>query len=145
MAEVSYVGTRGRNLVSRRNGNVMPFGALNTGTFNGIDLSNPGQPLRGRDRVDQPGELPDIQRLQRHKHRLRRIGPICLYGFDGVSNYDSMQFTLEPSDRPAPSSTSSPTPSAAPKARSAASTRRSIPTMPSRTYGVLNEDRTHTS
>src|SRR3954463_2168210 len=41
VVEVSYVGTRGRDLVSRSNGNVMPFGVLNSGTFKGIDLSNP--------------------------------------------------------------------------------------------------------
>jgi hypothetical protein len=62
LAEVAYVGTRGRNLVSRRNGNIMPFGVLNSGTFN------------GGDRVDQSGHLPAIQRLQRHQYRLRRIG-----------------------------------------------------------------------
>ena len=32
VAEVSYVGTRGFDLVSRSNGNVMPYGALNSGT-----------------------------------------------------------------------------------------------------------------
>ena len=39
--EASYVGTRGRDLVSRSNGNVMPYGVLSTGTFNGVDLSVP--------------------------------------------------------------------------------------------------------
>ena len=38
VVEASYVGTRGRDLVSRSNGNVMPFGALSSGTFNGVDL-----------------------------------------------------------------------------------------------------------
>src|SRR5262249_39580822 len=41
VVEVAYVGTRGRDLVSRSNGNVMPFGALSKGTFNGVDLSVP--------------------------------------------------------------------------------------------------------
>ena len=50
VVEVSYVGTRGRDLVSRSNGNVMPYGALSTGTFNGVDLSGAGQPRRGGER-----------------------------------------------------------------------------------------------
>jgi hypothetical protein len=41
VVEASYVGTRGRDLVSRSNGNVMPYGAMLTGNFNGIDLSQP--------------------------------------------------------------------------------------------------------
>src|SRR6185503_1955236 len=41
VAEVSYVGTRGRDLFSQSNGNVMPYGALSSGNFRGIDLSNP--------------------------------------------------------------------------------------------------------
>jgi hypothetical protein len=38
---VAYVGTRGRDLLSRTNGNVMPFGVMSSGTFNGVDLSVP--------------------------------------------------------------------------------------------------------
>ena len=38
---MSYVGTRGRDLVSRSNGNVMPYGVMSSGTFNGVDLSVP--------------------------------------------------------------------------------------------------------
>ena len=41
MVEASYVGTRGRDLVSRSNGNVMPYGVMSSGTFNGVDLSVP--------------------------------------------------------------------------------------------------------
>ena len=40
-SRTSYVGTRGRDLVSRSNGNVMPYGVLSSGTFNGVDLSVP--------------------------------------------------------------------------------------------------------
>ena len=39
--EVAYVGTRGRDLVSRSNGNVMPYGVMSSGSFNGVDLSVP--------------------------------------------------------------------------------------------------------
>ena len=41
VVEVAYVGTRGRDLVSRSNGNVMPFGVMSSGTVNGVDLSVP--------------------------------------------------------------------------------------------------------
>ena len=41
VVEASYVGTRGRDLVSRSNGNVMPYGVMSSGTFNGVDLSVP--------------------------------------------------------------------------------------------------------
>ena len=75
VVEVAYVGTRGRDLVSRRNGNVMPFGALNTGHLQRYRPVEPGQPLRGRHRIDQPGHVPPVQRLQWHQHRLRRLGP----------------------------------------------------------------------
>ena len=54
MVEVGYVGTRGRDLVSRSNGNVMPYGALNSGTFNGIDLSNPVNRVAVASVGDQP-------------------------------------------------------------------------------------------
>ena len=39
VVEAAYVGTRGRDLVSRRHLNVVPVGALLKGTVNGIDLS----------------------------------------------------------------------------------------------------------
>ena len=41
VVEAAYVGTRGLDLVSRSNGNVMPYGAMLTGFFNGVDLSVP--------------------------------------------------------------------------------------------------------
>ena len=73
VVEGSYVGTRGRDLVSRTNGNVMPYGAMLTGTFNGIDLSNPVNRVCGRDRLGEPQCVPQVQRAERHHHlRLRR-------------------------------------------------------------------------
>ena len=41
VVEAAYVGTRGRDLVSQSNGNVMPYGVDGPGTFNGVDLSVP--------------------------------------------------------------------------------------------------------
>ena len=143
MAEISYVGTRGRNLVSRRNGNVMPFGALNSGTFNGIDLSNP---VNRYAVATESTNLAQFRTYNAYSGTNTGCGgsvPICLYGFDGVSNYDSLQATL-----------SRQTGRAfqvlrrlhlRPHRRHA---RRRVPQIDpydaSRTYGVLNEDRTHT-
>ena len=41
VVEVAYVGTRGRDLLSRTNGNVMPYGVMSSGSFNGVDMSVP--------------------------------------------------------------------------------------------------------
>src|SRR5207237_195578 len=41
VVEAAYVGTRGRDLVSRRQLDAVPLGALLSGTVNGIDLSVP--------------------------------------------------------------------------------------------------------
>jgi len=132
VAEISYVGTRQRQLVSRSNGNVMPFGALNTGTFNGVDLSNP---------VNRVAVATQSANLATFR-KFNALSNLTLYDFRGESNYDSLQVTL-----------------------SRQTGRRlqyfvaytlghsegtlggeysSIdPYDPKRTYGVLNEDRTH--
>jgi hypothetical protein len=82
--EGSYVGTRGHDLVSRINGNVMPYGALNTGTFNGIDLSNP---------VNRVAVASDSANLNVFR-KYNAFSAMTVYNFDGVSNYDSLQVTL---------------------------------------------------
>ena len=132
VVEASYVGTRGRDLVSRSNGNVMPYGVMNSGTFNGIDLSVP---------VNRVAVASDSANLATFRP-YNGLGGITDYDFRGVSNYNSLQITL-----------------------SRQTSRRlqyflaytygktegtlggeysSIdPYDPSRTYGVLNEDRTH--
>jgi hypothetical protein len=130
--EASYVGTRGRQLVSRSNGNVMPFGALSSGTFKGVDLSVPVNRVAVASVSDNLASF----------RKFNALNGITLYDFRGVSDYDSMQVTL-----------------------SRQTTRRlqyfvaytlgrnrgtlggeysSIdPYDPTRTYGVLGEDRTH--
>jgi hypothetical protein len=84
VAEVSYVGTRGRNLVSRRNGNVMPFGVMSSGTFNGIDLSVPVN----RVAVASVGDNLAFFRP------FNALGGITVFDFRGESDYDSMQATV---------------------------------------------------
>ena len=88
----------------------------------------PGQPLRGRHRIDQPGHVPPVQRLQWHQHRLRRLGPDLHLRLRRRVELRLDAGHAEPADRPGASSTSSPTHSARQRARSAASTRRSIRT-----------------
>ena len=133
MVEASYVGTRGRDLVSRSNGNVMPYGVMNSGTFNGVDLSNPVNRVAVASVSDNLASFRPFNALS----------GITLYDFNGVSNYDSMQVTLSRQTgrqaavlrrlhaRPEPA------------ARSAANTRIIDPYDPNRTYGVLAADRTH--
>ena len=82
--EGSYVGTRGRDLVSRINGNVMPFGALSQGTFNGIDLSVP---------VNRVAVASDSANTSRFRP-FNAYNGITVYNYNGESDYDSMQLTL---------------------------------------------------
>jgi hypothetical protein len=84
VAEVSYVGTRGRDLVGRSNGNVMPYGVLNSGTFNGIDLSNPVN------RYAVASESTNLATFRKYN----ALNALTLYDFRGDSEFNSMQVTL---------------------------------------------------
>jgi hypothetical protein len=84
VVEASYVGTRGRDLVSRSNGNVMPYGALSSGTFKGIDLSVP---------VNRAAVASNGDNLASFR-KFNSFNKMTLYDFHGVSNYNSMQLTL---------------------------------------------------
>ncbi len=84
VVEASYVGTRGRDLVSRSNGNVMPLGALSSGTFNGVNLSVPVNRVAVASVGDNLASFRPFNALN----------GITVYDFRGVSNYDSMQVTL---------------------------------------------------
>lgn len=84
VAEVAYVGTRGRDLVSQSEGNVMPFGALSSGTFNGIDLSVPVNRVAVASNNDNLASFRPFNALN----------AIRIRDFRGVSDYDSMQVTL---------------------------------------------------
>ena len=84
VVEVAYVGTRGRDLVSRTNGNVMPYGALASGTYNGVDLTVPAN------RVAVGSVSDNLAKFRPYN----ALSGITLYDFRGVSDYDSMQLTL---------------------------------------------------
>jgi len=84
VVEGSYVGTRGHDLVSRINGNVMPYGVLNSGNFHGVDLSVP---------VNRVAVASDDSNLASFR-KYNALSGITLYDFQGVSNYDSFQLTL---------------------------------------------------
>jgi hypothetical protein len=82
VAEIAYVGTRGRDLVSRVNLNVVPEGALLQGRIGNADLSVP------------------VNRVQLDNAAVNSLRPyqaypgITQYDFEGRSDYNSMQLTL---------------------------------------------------
>ncbi len=130
--EASYVGTRGRDLFSRQNGNVMPFGILSSGTYNGVDLSNPVNRVA----------VASVSDNLAHFRPYNALSSILTYDFNGVSNYDSLQLTLSrQTGRRLQYFV----------AYTYGKTRGTLggeysnidPYDPSRTYGVLNEDRAH--
>jgi hypothetical protein len=82
--EGSYVGTRGRNLVSRSNGNVMPFGAMSQGTFNGVDMTVPVNRVA----------VASVDTNRAAFRPFNALGGITVYDFRGESNHDSFQLTL---------------------------------------------------
>ncbi len=132
VVEASYVGTRGRDLVSRSNGNVMPFGALSSGTYNGVDLSNPVN------RVAVASVGTNLASFR----KFNALNSITLYDFRGVSDHDALQLTLSrQTGRRLQYFV----------AYTLGRTKGSLggeyssidPYDPARTYGVLDTDRTH--
>jgi hypothetical protein len=132
VVEVAYVGTRGRNLVSRSNGNVMPYGVLSTGTFNGVDLSVPVN------RVAVASVSDNLRSFRPYN----ALSGITVYDYRGVSDYDSMQVTLSRQTGKRLQYF---------VAYTLGKTQGSLggeystidPYDPARTYGVLGSDRTH--
>ncbi len=132
VVEVSYVGTKGRDLVSQSNGNVMPYGVMSTGTYNGVDLSVP---------VNRVAVAGDSARLAAFRP-YNALNGINRRDFRGVSNYDSFQLTLS---RQTARNFQYFVAYTYGKTRGTLGGEYSIidPYDPARTYGVLNEDRTH--
>ena len=132
VVEASYVGTRGRDLVSRSNGNVMPYGVLNSGTFNGVDLSVPVN------RVAVATQGPNLASFR----KFNALNAMTVYDFRGESNYDSMQLTLS---RQTGRRLQYFVAYTLGKTQGTLGGEYSIidPYDPSRTYGVLDQDRTH--
>jgi len=81
---VAYVGTRGRDLLSRTNGNVMPYGVMSSGTFNGVDMSVP---------VNRVAVASVSNNLASFRP-FNALSSIALNDFRGTSDYNSMQVTL---------------------------------------------------
>jgi hypothetical protein len=133
VVEASYVGSRGTDLVSRTNGNTMPLGALSSGTFNGVDLSVP------LNRVAVASVSTNLAAFRPYNG----LSAITLYDFRGVSNYDSMQLTLS---RQTSSRLQYFVAYTLGRNRGTLGGEYALidPYDPTRTYGVLDSDRTHT-
>jgi hypothetical protein len=133
VVEASYVGTRGRNLVSRTNGNVMPFGALSSGTFNGIDLSVPVN------RVAVASVDTNLTALR----PFNALSSLTLYDNRGESTYNSMQVTLSRQTGRRLQYFVAYTLARNEGTLTEENSGTIDPYDPARTYGVLNSDRTH--
>lgn len=79
---VAYVGTQGRHLPQQRNLNIVPLGALLSGTVNGVDLSNP---------VNRAALDNSVLKQFRPFSAYNSVG---VYQFTGTSTYHSLQATL---------------------------------------------------
>jgi hypothetical protein len=130
VVEASYVGTRGRDLVSRVNGNPVPEGALLSGTIGNADLSNPVN------RVALDDTAVNTRRP------LGAYPGINLYDFEGESNYNSMQLTLSRQTGRRLQYFASYTLGRT-KGTLGDEYRQRDPFNPARTYGIRQEDRTH--
>jgi hypothetical protein len=130
--EVAYVGTRGRDLLSRTNGNVMPFGVMSSGTFNGVDLSVP---------VNRVAVASVSNNLASFRP-FNALSSIALNDFRGTSDYNSMQVTLSRQTGKRLQYFLAYTLAKA-KGTLGNDFSNMDPYDPSRTYGVLRTDRTH--
>ena len=132
VAEVSYVGSRQFDLVSRRNGNVMPYGVMMQGNFNGVDLSVPVN----RVAVSTVGT--NLSQFRPYN----AFSGLTIYDFRGNADYDSMQVTLSRQTGRALQYFVAYT--LAKSVGTLGGEYSSIdPYDPDRTYGVLGTDRTH--
>jgi hypothetical protein len=130
--EAAYVGTRGRDLVSRRALNVVPLGSLLTGTINGVDLSVPVN----RVALDES--------LVNQRRPFRAYPAITDWSFEGESDYNSLQATLSRQTGRRLQYFVAYTLSRNTGTSSGNGEYGSIdPFDPSRTYGILPSDRTH--
>jgi Carboxypeptidase regulatory-like domain/TonB-dependent Receptor Plug Domain len=132
VVEAAYVGTRGHDLVTQSNGNVMPYGALSSGTFNGVDLSVPVN------RVAVANGDGNLQSFRPYN----ALASIRVRDFRGESKYDSLQVTLS---RQTSRNLQYFVAYTYGKTRGTLADEYAIidPYDPTRTYGVLGQDRTH--
>jgi hypothetical protein len=133
VVEASYVGTRGRNLVSRSNGNIMPFGVLSSGTFNGIDLSVPVNRVA----------VASVDTNRAAFRPFNALSGLTLFDNRAVSDYDSMQVTLSRQTGRHLQYFVAYTLARNEGTLGEENSGIIDPYDPDRTYGVLNSDRTH--
>ena len=132
IVEASYVGTKGRDLVSRRNLNPVPLGSLLSGSVGGIDLSNPVN----RVAIDAS--------LVNQRRPYPTLSTITDWSFEGESDYNSLQVTLSRQSSRNLQYFVAYTLGRTKGTTSGNGEYGSIdPFDPSRSYGVLPEDRTH--
>ena len=134
VVEASYVGTRGRDLVSREQRQRHAVRRRSTpapSTASTCQCRSTASPSRA-----SATNLASFRPFN-------ALSGITLYDFRGVSNYDSMQVTLSRQTGRRLQYFVAYTLGRDPAARSAASTSIIDPYDPTRTYGVLGEDRTH--
>jgi len=132
VAEVAYVGTRGRDLLSRTNGNVMPFGVMSSGSYNGVDLSVP---------INRVAVASVSNNLASFRP-FNALSSIGLNDFRGTSDYNSMQVTLSRQTGRRFQYFVAYTFGKS-QGTLGADFSNIDPYDPSRTYGVLRSDRTH--
>ena len=132
VVEVAYVGTRGRDLLSRTNGNVMPYGVMSSGSFNGVDLSVP---------INRVAVASVSNNLASFRP-FNALSSIGLNDFRGTSDYNSMQVTLSRQTGRRLQYFVAYT-FAKSKGTLGNDFSNMDPYDPSRTYGVLRTDRTH--
>ncbi len=128
--EAAYVGTRGRDLVTRVNGNVIPEGSLLTGVIGNANLAD----------IVQRSALADTVINERRPYTA--YPGITQYDFEGVSNYNSLQVTLSRQTSKRLQYFATYTLSRT-KGTLGDEYRNRDPFNPARTYGIRNEDRTH--
>jgi hypothetical protein len=128
--EGSYVGTRGRNLVSQINRNAIPEGALLQGQVGNSDLSNPIHRFALEDSAEN------------FARPFRSYAGLDYYDFEGESNYNSMQLTLSRQTGKRLQYFVAYTLGRT-KGTLGDEYRNRDPFDPARTYGIRQEDRTH--
>jgi hypothetical protein len=131
IVEAAYVGTRGRTLVSRTDGNAVPLGAmLSGGRVGNADLSNPLHRVAAATTV--------VNSFRPYQ----AFSGVTIFDYQGVTNYNSMQVTLSRQSSSKLSYFATYT-----LARSEGSLGGEYATLdpidPNRSYGVLESDRTH--
>jgi hypothetical protein len=133
VVEVAYVGSRQFDLVSRTNGNVMPYGVMLSGTFNGVDLSVPVNRVAV---ASQDSNLATFRQFN-------ALSSITLFNFKGEATYDSLQVTLSRQTGRRLQYFLAYTMGRNEGTLTDENSGLIDPYDPSRTYGVLASDRTH--